>query len=169
MSTLWFYSQSLNHQSQCQNYKSQSLNIQNICQSYHGALISYPDLTWHQTMFDILRFSRMRTQTFQAGFEYWWGLLVRNELGCNKMLHLGFNGAFLDWRPLWLHASSVKNKQTHRKIILIVLNSPRTSVDMDRTLKIVNYKVGGTQNPSSFTETQYFFFFMKILSYAHKT
>ena len=30
------------------------------------------------------------------------------------------------------------------------------SVDMDRTLKSVNYKVGGTQTPYSFTETQYF-------------
>ena len=33
----------------------------------------------------------------------------------------------------------------------------RTSVDMDVTLKFVNYKVGGTQTPYSFTETQYFF------------
>ena len=33
----------------------------------------------------------------------------------------------------------------------------RTSVDMNGTLKFVNYKVGGTQNPHSFTEAKYFF------------
>ena len=38
---------------------------------------------------------------------------------------------------------------------------------MDGTL---NYKVGGTQNPYSFTETNYFFdFVVKILSYAYQT
>ena len=36
-------------------------------------------------------------------------------------------------------------------------DSSRTSVDMDGTLKIGNYKVGGTQKPLNFTETQYFF------------
>ena len=30
---------------------------------------------------------------------------------------------------------------------------------MDGTLKFVNYKVGGTQNPHSFTETKHFFDF----------
>ena len=35
-----------------------------------------------------------------------------------------------------------------------MLHSARTSVDMDGTLKFVNYKVGGTQNPYSFTETK---------------
>ena len=39
----------------------------------------------------------------------------------------------------------------------ILLYDSRTSVDMDGTLKIDNYKVGGTQKPLSFTETQYFF------------
>ena len=40
---------------------------------------------------------------------------------------------------------------------------------MDRTLKLVIYKVGGTQKPHSFTETKYFFdvFFVKILPYAY--
>ena len=33
---------------------------------------------------------------------------------------------------------------------------PRTSVYMDGKFKFVNYKVGGTQNPYSFTETKYF-------------
>ena len=52
-----------------------------------------------------------------------------------------------------------------------MLYSARTSVDKDGTLKFVNYKVGGTQNPYSFTETQYFFDFLcvKILPYANKT
>ena len=35
-------------------------------------------------------------------------------------------------------------------------NSTRTSVDMDGTLKFGRYKVGGTQNPHSFTETEIF-------------
>ena len=38
------------------------------------------------------------------------------------------------------------------------LNMPqaRTSVDIDRTLKFVNYKVGATQNPYSFIESIFF-------------
>jgi hypothetical protein len=36
---------------------------------------------------------------------------------------------------------------------------------MDGTLKFVNYKVGGTQNPHSFTETEYFFFFFFLRKY----
>ena len=61
------------------------------------------------------------------------------------------------------------SKQRRQNITM--LYSARTSVDKDGTLKFVNYKVGGTQNPYSFTETQYFFDFLcvKILPYANKT
>ena len=41
-----------------------------------------------------------------------------------------------------------------------LLYRPRTSEDMDGTLKFVNYKVGKTQNSYSFTETKYFLGFI---------
>ena len=43
-----------------------------------------------------------------------------------------------------------------RTILSQVCNNPRTSADMEGTLKFVNYKVEGTQNSYSFTDTQYF-------------
>ena len=42
-------------------------------------------------------------------------------------------------------------------LLLLLLLRSRTSVDMDGTLKFVNYKVGETQNPYTFIETKYFF------------
>ena len=42
------------------------------------------------------------------------------------------------------------------------LGNSRTSVDMDGTLKFVNYKIGGDSKPP-------FDFFVKLLSYAYKT
>ena len=43
----------------------------------------------------------------------------------------------------------------------IKLNSTRTFLDMDRTLKFVNYKVGGTQKTCSLSETKCFFYSFK--------
>ena len=43
-------------------------------------------------------------------------------------------------------------------------------VDMDGTLKFVNYKVGGLETPiASLKPNIFLIFFVKILSYAHKT
>ena len=67
------------------------------------------------------------------------------------------------------HLLGKSSKRMHT--LYLVCNKSRTSVEMDGTLKFVNYKVGGTQDPIyGFTENKYFFyFFVKILSYAHKT
>ena len=59
------------------------------------------------------------------------------------------------WKKIKINLGiqKIKNNKTKEN-----WTKPRTSVDMDGTLKIGNYKVGGTQKPFSFTETQYFFF-----------
>ena len=77
------------------------------------------------------------------------------ETPCQKQAG---NSKLMIETPCQKQAANSKLSKIEEDFDRLDLGKSRTSVDMEGTLEFVNYKVGGTQNPHSFTETKYFLF-----------
>ena len=71
----------------------------------------------------------------------------------------------------WLIFDLKSTELSHNIYFIYIERSARTdSLDIDGTLKFVKYKIGGLKFPIALLKPNVFLiFFVKILSYAHKT